>query len=76
MLNEKQIFNRMNRAYENYFGDKDEDEWYGSDDSKEWEFHRPSTDTYCKLVMNEKEKRIDIYEGKSRDSYKRIGNTW
>lgn len=76
MLNEKQVQTRMNRAYENYFGNSDEDEWYGSDDFKEWEFYRPSTGIYGKLVMNEAAKRIDVYEGKSRTDYRRVGNTW
>lgn len=74
MLNENQIFKRMQKAYIEYYGDSAEDEWYGSDDSKEWEFHRPSTDIHVKMVMDEAAKRIDIYEGKTRNDYKRVGN--
>ena len=77
MLNEKQIYNRMKQCYEAEYGEYDgEAEWYGSDNPKEWLFYIPSQRINVKLLMNEEEKRIDIYErieNGLRD-YRRVGN--
>lgn len=62
MMNEKQIYRRMNEVYESLFGDRDEDEWYGDDDPKIWRFYRPSKDLEVKMVMDEKNKQITIYK--------------
>ena len=62
MMNEKQIYRRMNEAYETLFGDRDEDEWYGDDDPKIWRFYRPSKDLEVKMVMDEENKRIAVYK--------------
>lgn len=73
-LNEKQIYNRLNRFYENNMGtdnfDTLNDEWYGTDDPREWKFYRPSDETTYKLILNEdksvtvfvKEKGADDFE--------------
>ena len=75
-MTEKQIFKRMNEAYEQVYGDCIEDEWYGDDDPMVWKFYRPSTDVCAKLVMRLDEKRIDIYEVRDHE-FVRIGNyTW
>ena len=78
MLNEKQIYKRMNQCYKSEYGEYDgEAEWYGTDDLKEWLFFIPSQNINVKLLMNEEKKRIDIYERredmKERD-YERVGN--
>lgn len=62
MMNEKQIYRRMNEAYETLFGDRDEDEWYGDDDPKIWRFYRPFKDLEVKMVMDEENKRITVYK--------------
>ncbi len=62
MMNEKQIYRRMNEAYETLFGDRIEDEWYGDDDPKIWRFHRPSEDLEVKMIMDEENKRIAVYK--------------
>lgn len=78
MLNEKQIYNRMNQCYEAEYGDYDnEAEWYGNDDPKEWLFYIPSQCINVKLLMIEEEKRIDIYERREdtkEEDYRRVGN--
>lgn len=75
MLTEKQIYNRLNKVYETEFGDRAEDEWYGTDDPYEWWFYRPSEDTEYKLIMDEKEKRIDIYYMESsKETWVIMGN--
>ena len=55
-MTEKQIYNRLNRCYLNYMVDNKEqintDEWYGTDDIKDWEWHRPSNDKYYRLYLN------------------------
>lgn len=61
MMNEKQIYNRMNKCYEEVFRDEPTDEWYGDDNPKVWRFNRPGENIGYKMVMNEEEKRIDIY---------------
>ena len=61
MMNEKQIYRRMNEAYETFFGDRDEDQWYGDDNPKIWRFYRPSKDLEVKMVMDG-ELRISVYE--------------
>lgn len=73
MMTEKQIFRRMNEAYENEYGDKLEDEWYGDDDPKIWRFYRPSEDLEVKLEMVEERKRVDIFE-KRNGEYQKMGN--
>lgn len=70
-MTEKQIYRRMNEAYENFYGDRDEDEWYGDDDPKVWRFYRPSSDLRVKLVMVDK--RVEVYE-KVGDGYLKVGN--
>lgn len=62
MMNEKQIYRRMNEAYESLFGDRDEDEWYGDDDPKIWRFYRPSEDLEVKMIMDEENKQINVYK--------------
>jgi hypothetical protein len=70
MLNEKQIYNRMNRCYENHLEGNNAyylntDEWYGSTDPTIWVFYRPSEDkTYrMELDCETKDIRIAIKEG-------------
>lgn len=76
MLKEKQIFRRMNEAYEAKYGKRIEDEWYGEDNPKIWRFHRPSNNLEVKLEMVEERKRIDFFE-KRNGEYYRVGNyTW
>ncbi len=70
-MTEKQIYRRMNEAYESFYGDRDEDEWYGDDNSKVWRFYRPSRDLRVKLVMVDK--RVEAYE-KVGDGYSKVGN--
>ena len=70
MMNEKQIYRRMNECWEGEFGHhNDEAEWYGSDDPKEWECYIPSITTYVKLIMDEEAKSITIYECPSEKKY-------
>ena len=70
MLNEKQIYNRMNRFYMNNMGtdehDVNCDEWYGTDDPREWKFYRPSDDTNYRFVLNE-DKSITVYIKESNE---------
>lgn len=73
MMTEKQIYRRMNEAYENEYGDKLEDEWYGDESPKIWRFHRPSEDLEVKLEMVEERKRVDIFE-KRNGEYQKVGN--
>ena len=77
MMNEKQIYKRMNQCYENEYGNYDDEaEWYGSDDIKEWMFYIPSKRTYVMLKMEEENKEIRIFETKeeARDkAWKRVG---
>ena len=70
-MTEKQIYRRMNEAYESFYGDRDEDEWYGDDNPKVWRFYRPSRDLRVKLVMINK--RVEVYE-KVGDGYSKVGN--
>lgn len=73
MMNEKQIYRRMNECYEAEYGDRDEDEWYGDDDPKIWRFYRPFEDLEVKLEMVEERKRVDIFE-KRNGEYQKVGN--
>ena len=63
-LNEKQIYNRLNRFYENNMGtdnfDTLNDEWYGTDDPREWKFYRPSDETTYMLILNE-DKSVTVF---------------
>lgn len=64
-LTEKQIYNRMNRCYENFLeGDVYQytDEWYGSDNPLEWVFYRPSNNTTYRMELELETK--DIHVGK------------
>lgn len=61
-MTEKQIFRRMSEAYETFYGDKDEDEWYGEDDATVWRFYRPSEKMYVKMKIIPERKCVDIYE--------------
>ena len=61
MLNEKQIYNRLNRAYENYYGDQDTDGWYGSDDETEWVFERDGQKHRLMLDLNTKTITIEDF---------------
>lgn len=72
MMTEKQIYRRMNEAYDSDYGDRDEDEWYGEDDPKIWRFYRPSIGYEVKLQMVEEDKRVDIYEKVNGDWF-RVG---
>lgn len=60
-LNEKQIFNRLNKAYENYFGNEDADEWFGSDDVTEWIFTRPRKGNDYKMILDTDTKIVSMY---------------
>lgn len=73
MMNEKQIYRRMNEAYESEYGDRVDDEWYGDDDYKVWRFYRPSEHLEVKMIMVEECKRIDIFE-KRNGEYQKVGN--
>lgn len=70
-MTEQQIFNRLNRCYLNCVVDNKEqimtDEWYGSDDPKIWEWHRPEDDKYYRLVLNS-DKTITCYVRASENS--------
>lgn len=57
-MTEKQIYNRLNRFYENYLDDRCTDEWYGSDDVTEWVFYRPSEDKTYRLELDTESKNI------------------
>lgn len=76
MMNEKQIYRRMNECYESEYGNYDnEAEWYGSNDPKTWEFEIPSRQVKVQMLMEEESKRIIINErpyGKGNE-YKRVG---
>lgn len=67
MMNEKQIYNRMNKCYEELFGDEPTDEWYGDNDPKIWKFYRPRQDITYIMEMNEEEKKIEISIHKRSD---------
>lgn len=72
MMNEKQIYNRMNKCYEEVFRDEPTDEWYGDDNPKIWRFYRPREDTTFLMEMNEEEKRIDIsFRNGTKGEYKK-----
>lgn len=74
MMNEKQIYNRMNKAYEYYFGDEPTDEWYGDDSPTLWRFHRPREKMTYKMVMDIENKIIEIYGRKDKEEYMFLGN--
>lgn len=67
-MTEQQIYNRLNRCYLNCMVDNKEqvmtDEWYGTEDPKDWQWHRPSDDKRYRLVLNP-DKTITCYESKS-----------
>lgn len=75
MMNEKQIYNRMNKCYESEYGHYDgEAEWYGSDHPKEWKFYIPSKKITVLMLMEEKTRRIYLNEKKDdEDEYRRVG---
>ena len=74
-MTEKRIYNLMNKAYLNKFGDDIEDEWYGDDSPKIWRFNRPRESTGYKMELNEEKKRIDIYYRKNdKGEYHYLGN--
>lgn len=64
-MTEKQIYNRLNRCYLNCMVDNKEqintDEWYGTDDIKDWEWHRPGNDKYYRIYLNP-DSTITCYE--------------
>ena len=64
-MTEQQIYNRLNRCYLNCMVDNKEqvmtDEWYGTDDPKDWQWYRPSDNKRYRLVLNP-DKTIDCYE--------------
>ena len=39
-LTEKQIHNKLNKYYKQYYGDKDTDEWYVNPNPYTWKFIR------------------------------------
>ena len=74
-MTEKQIYRRMSEAYETFYGDKNEDEWYGEDDATIWKFYRPSEKLYVMMKIYPKEKRVDIRESNCDWNYwKGVGN--
>ena len=60
-MTEKQIYKRMNRAYETLYGADDGDEWDGTEDYKIWKFYRPSKGLHVQMVMTD-DKTIKVYE--------------
>ena len=60
-MTEKQIYKRMNKAYETLYGADDSDEWYGVEDPKIWKFYRPSNSLHVQMVMMD-DKTIKVYE--------------
>lgn len=76
MMNEKQIYRRMNECFESdYKNYEHEAEWYGSDDPKEWMFYIPSQAMTVKMIMEEKSKRIMIYEQWcGKEDFEYVGN--
>ena len=71
-MNEKQIYNQMNKCYEEVFRDEPTDEWYGDDNPKIWRFYRPREDTTFLMEMNEEEKKIDIsFRNGTKGEYKK-----
>ena len=77
-MTEKQIFKRMNEAYEQIYGDCIEDEWYGNDSPTIWRFHRPIIHLEVEMVMDIEAKRIDLFERHEGEyTYRKVGNyTW
>lgn len=59
-MTEKQIYNRLNRCYENILIHDPLDEWYGDDDFYIWVFYRPSEDKTFKMVLDTQTKDIRI----------------
>jgi hypothetical protein len=39
-LTEKQVINRLNNHYKEYFGERDTDEWYVNPAPNKWKFKR------------------------------------
>lgn len=78
-MTEQQIFNRLNRCYLNCVVDNKEqimtDEWYGSDDPKIWEWHRPEDDKYYRLVLNP-DKTVTLSERASETDAYHIVNSF
>ncbi len=62
-MTEKQIYDRLNRCYMNYFVGNDKeiqknDEWFGEDDVRIWHWRRPKNDTEYRLMLNAETKEI------------------
>lgn len=78
MLNEKQIYNRLNKVYINEFdGDNPEndlyDEWYGTDETNIWKWTRPNDRDYM-LELDLETKVVTAYERKNhREEWSEIG---
>jgi hypothetical protein len=62
-MTEKQIKRRMTELWElHYIQHETEAEWYGTDDNHVWVCDIPSKQITVKMVLNEKVRRITIYE--------------
>lgn len=73
-MTEKRIYNLMNKAYESYFGNEIEDEWYGDDSPTLWRFYRPREHMTYKMLMDIENKIIEIYGRRDREEYQYLGN--
>jgi len=74
MMNEKQIYRRMNECFESdYKMYDDEAEWYRGDDPKEWKFYIPSEDIDVRLTLDEANKRVLMEESKSKGEFRYAG---
>lgn len=40
LLTEKQLYNRLNKYYKKYYGERDTDEWYVNPSDNMWKFER------------------------------------
>ena len=67
-MTEKQIFRRMNEAYEIEYGEDSSDEWFGEDSPEIWRFYRPSKETEYKMVMDQPNKKVNFFYKKKDDS--------
>ena len=71
MLNEKQIYNRLNRFYQNDLIEENSDElfdeWYANpnDELNIWWFERPREKKQYKLLLDLNDKSITLYTRES-----------
>lgn len=59
-LTEKQIHNRLNKYYKEYYGERDTDEWYVNPKPNIWKFERDGKTII--LEYNESTERIIVQE--------------